>query len=920
MAKAPPPPKPLRAKILEPEGVSSNSASTAIPKTTDETDYGKNDKLPQQINPQLPTREPTVIKKETLLHRAEGRGTSGAELDTTWYDFQAIRDSLIKVLNNNPEHTLNREHILDAVTNNEQLNSRLHYHFEAKSYYIVPLIVNALDGGFTAHNHWVGLHVVTDEAGVITAIRYINPTGFEINSGLKDAIINYSNVVPQDITIGRGIQFAYLDNDNILNGNNYDCGPMLVKLLSELIVHKNILTHSLNEEQSIALGQQLRQEQSYERNEHTIFSSLLKTKNNNDTFGKTDDDAIPVLIGQVNNLAITVSSQKKVVKFLVNVPMYIHASDMEGDSSNESDDNTFTENQFNFDINDEFSLPYRTFDIREKVNKNKIKEKIIKKRVGNLSLTDLDLQLDQNKSKATVSKTQDFLNLLEDKAFETKDKDNLDNIGVSIGLNRPKSLSTRKNDNLYKQLQSKEKSIIKHNKFAFFWDIPWTNDKGKLVQMDIVKKYYKQLKKKDSDKAKKFLKINEDDESPTPPYQYIREKIKNHDNSKNLVKALKQDGNALVYFSIIDSDTKSFNGIYSAYLRITGNLLPTVMSTGYEFSGDKTDHPFQVASNVDRMIRVITVRHIKLGVYYPEPNTCVLIPEEYDTLPESFIDQSRKKKDLESASLLRKIKCRENVTCVFSEDKPIITTTPVRAKRTKVRKTPISFSSELTHGASPTKKDIRLFKQISQSHFHEKVWYDNLFINGTIEVTGCTLAHCKSLLAKIRNGNDTEKNQSILKLKGHINPEVVDAIAKAAIEINRYVENFEIGYIRSENETKLLKVLEELDIKNFSPDAILILAQDEIIKMIEDELIDPKDLVDLPLKELEALFYSDESIEMLQDGSVVLEDLLNLYRITTQNFKKEFSEVLQEFQTAVENGEYSVSDILERYKNHHLHY
>ncbi|WHA07726.1 hypothetical protein N3Z16_10250 (plasmid) [Candidatus Megaera polyxenophila] len=54
------------------------------------------------------------------------------------------------------------------------------------------------------------------------------------------------------------------------------------------------------------------------------------SKNNNDTFGKTDDDAVSVLIEQVNHLAITVFSQTKVVKFLVNVPMYIPASDMAG--------------------------------------------------------------------------------------------------------------------------------------------------------------------------------------------------------------------------------------------------------------------------------------------------------------------------------------------------------------------------------------------------------------------------------------------------------------------------------------------------------------------------------------------------------------------------------------------------------------
>ncbi|WHA07727.1 hypothetical protein N3Z16_10255 (plasmid) [Candidatus Megaera polyxenophila] len=44
------------------------------------------------------------------------------------------------------------------------------------------------------------------------------------------------------------------------------------------------------------------------------------------------------------------------------------------------------------------------------------------------------MQLDPIKPKATVSKTQVFLDLLEDAGFETEDKDNLGNIGVSIGL------------------------------------------------------------------------------------------------------------------------------------------------------------------------------------------------------------------------------------------------------------------------------------------------------------------------------------------------------------------------------------------------------------------------------------------------------------------------------------------------------
>lgn len=46
--------------------------------------------------------------------------------------------------------------------------------------------------------------------------------------------------------------------------------------------------------------------------------------------------------------------------------------------------------------------------------------------------------------------------------------------------------------------------------------------------------------------------------------------------------------------------------------------------TVYEFPIDeKTNNQvYQLASKVDRMIRVITVKHISLGEYYPEPNTC----------------------------------------------------------------------------------------------------------------------------------------------------------------------------------------------------------------------------------------------------------------------------------------------------------
>ena len=88
--------------------------------------------------------------------------------------------------------------------------------------------------------------------------------------------------------------------------------------------------------------------------------------------------------------------------------------------------------------------------------------------------------------------------------------------------------------------------------------------------------------------------------------------------------------------------------------------------------------------------------------------------------------------------------------------------------------------------------------------------------------------------------------------------------------------------------------------------------------MIKDKLIDPNDLKNRPLKELEDIFYSEEGMAMLKNKSVDLKDLLNLYRITTQINEEYFPEVIQKFQTAVKIAKYPASDILQKYKDHPL--
>ncbi|KAK2892405.1 hypothetical protein Q8A67_012393 [Cirrhinus molitorella] len=165
-----------------------------------------------------------------------------------------------------------------------------------------------------------------------------------------------------------------------------------------------------------------------------------------------------------------------------------------------------------------------------------------------------------------------------------------------------------------------------------------------------------------------------------PPYQDIREHLKNHPTTTKLVDELRgNDQRCLMYFSFVDSDTFGFNFIYSEYLQIVREELgkdripPTVMSTGYEFHrGSK----FHIASWLDRMVRTALAEVYPLFVYYPEPNFCVLVRDKLNSIEESFID--RRRKNMESAVLISQVKTRDNFKAVFSDRNPIIIIVPDR--------------------------------------------------------------------------------------------------------------------------------------------------------------------------------------------------------------------------------------------------
>ena len=94
------------------------------------------------------------------------------------------------------------------------------------------------------------------------------------------------------------------------------------------------------------------------------------------------------------------------VKFIINVPMYVSATDTEEYSSSEEENEKFMEQMKNFKIDEVDSFPYRTFDIKTRVSK-KNKEKI-----GSLSLENQDEMFKSDKFISESSKTDELLELL----------------------------------------------------------------------------------------------------------------------------------------------------------------------------------------------------------------------------------------------------------------------------------------------------------------------------------------------------------------------------------------------------------------------------------------------------------------------------------------------------------------------------
>ena len=578
---------------------------------------------------------------------------------------------------------------------------------------------------------------------------------------------------------------------------------------------------------------------------------------------KVADDVAKMHIGIMHNAYAKTN-------FVLNIPVYVE------------DENEAAFNQ-KYLVKDLLDLEYRTFKLKEIYKKQSPIESEMKKEetyeiTKNVGSMPNNLTEANEEYESFDSKIEKILNLLEESHQDMKE-----NLFVVFGLNRPRSVCDKKNQFLQNELNKKTSGSINHKKFAFSWELPWTDKNGKCVKYETVKEYYSKLKTDKPEEAAKFLDINENILRPTTPYQYIRECIKNHKHTLEFIKEIRNKNEEVnVYLSLADDDTVNFNGIYKEYIDKI-NLFttkfttpPTVMTTGYEFPKldlEQGGYAFHLASQLDRDIRVATATYLPLGVYYPEPNMCILIEKNKETIEESFIDTKRKKCDMESACLIKNLiknKERENPTFTFFNGKPLITSVPLRAKLTKNWKTPIKFSQTLKENGIPNDKDISSFMNISQNSYASLVWLNNLFINGSFGKKKKKIFSCICKLFKDPNNEETQ--QALKKVYSEKFQIILDAI----LSFKKIENDFKTKYIKQYEETledvKISKDLKKFILENPELDLDFNDLNKAELKETYDALLEiaPDDFEDFKNAKNRSEFSIEEILSLYQKDSLHL--------------------------------------------------
>ena len=318
-----------------------------------------------------------------------------------------------------------------------------------------------------------------------------------------------------------------------------------------------------------------------------------------------------------------------------------------------------------------------------------------------------------------------------------------------VCLNRPISPSKKNNQVLNEALSSAKKGItllptFKASAIAVFWtpQYEWckksTDRQRPAITVDLVRRYYKFLKRSHPNQALQFLKDSTQVDNEIVPYRGLREYCKNHPQTLKYIQMVTAKRPDNTYLYICDADTISFRvptqpgALYAFTQHCNRQAPPDIISGGYLYHSVKVPS-LRSASEIDMRTRYSTAKHLPFSVYYPDPNLAIkvngiCIPESFETSATHYESSN------EAMVLINAIrKNRKDVTAAFLSTGKIITPAPERAHTNKkgeaLKLSPLLKldNNKLSHWGH---RDLKtLFNCIAQSHANARDWAVNV-LNG----------------------------------------------------------------------------------------------------------------------------------------------------------------------------------------------
>lgn len=309
-------------------------------------------------------------------------------------------------------------------------------------------------------------------------------------------------------------------------------------------------------------------------------------------------------------------------------------------------------------------------------------------------------------------------------------------VSVLLGLNKMRSMSTRKNKALEKAFNAIERCSIRYSKIAFYWDgIYKASCVGsepdscvwKVLPYEVIRKFYKQLKRVNPQLATEFQQKLESRKSEIVPYREIRDFIKNHTETKNLVKKFREKTPQNdIYMVFFDADIQSLyrntksKGPLALFDEYYLQKKYDIFSTGYLIK-EPTNKPLEIAVKADLTVRNAIAKYLKRGIYPTEPCMLIKILKEEETIEENFSSPSETKylSPKEMPILIDKILKKRNLdpqdSMLFDSRGAIVTKCPVRMFR--------QFSTVATNSNGLilwSLKDFAKMRDINQTHYNSR--------------------------------------------------------------------------------------------------------------------------------------------------------------------------------------------------------